>query len=116
MDQTKTVENRVLEILRDCPCARYDDMVLILQYYNRYSFIRVGELPLEDIAFHYKLYGLPCFETIRRARRRVQALFPELSRTPSEQESDALCITVSIGGEKLCREEPVQFKQRFSRR
>jgi hypothetical protein len=116
MNQTKTVESRVLAILRDCPCARYDDMVLILQYYNRYSFMRVGELPFEDIVFRYKLYGLPCFETIRRARQRVQALIPELSRTPPEPESDGLHITVSIGGEKPCQEEQVRFKQRFSRR
>jgi hypothetical protein len=104
MNQTKTVENRVLEILRNCPCARYDDMVLILQYYNRYSFMRVGELPLEDVVFHYKLYGLPCFETIRRARQRVQALFPELSRTPPARETDELIITVRIGGCNPCQE------------
>jgi hypothetical protein len=98
MNQTKTVENRVLEILRNCSCARYDDMVLIFQYYNRYSFMRVGELPLEDVVFHYKLYGLPCFETIRRARQRVQALFPELSRTPPQQDTGGILVTVRIGG------------------
>ena len=84
MNQSKTVENRVLEILKDCPRSRYDDMLLILHYYNRYSYMRVGELPLEDIVFNYKLYGLPCFETIRRARQRVQSVFPELSRNPQQ--------------------------------
>jgi hypothetical protein len=73
-------------------------MVLILRYYNRYSFLRAGELPLEDLAFNYRSYGLPCFESIRRARQRVQALFPELSRTPPEQEGDELLIAVRIGG------------------
>ena len=57
-------------------------MLLILHYYNRYSYMRVGDLPLSDIVFNYKGYGLPCFETIRRARQRVQSLFPELSRNP----------------------------------
>lgn len=98
MNQTNTVENRVLEILRDYPRSRYDDMVLILHYYNRHSFMRVGDLPLEDIAFNYKLYGLPCFETIRRARQRVQALFPELSRTPPRQDTGGILVTVRIGG------------------
>ena len=98
MNQTKTMKSRVIEILKDCPKSRCDDMVLILHYYNRYSFMRVGDLPLEDIVFNYKLYGLPCFETIRRARQRVQALFPELSRTPPKQKESGILIRVEIGG------------------
>lgn len=30
MKQQKTVESRVLEILKECPMSRYDDMLLIL--------------------------------------------------------------------------------------
>lgn len=82
MKQQKTVESRVLEILKECPMSRYDDMLLILHYYNRYGYIPAGNLPLEDIVFNYRAYGLPCFETIRRARQRVQSLFPEYSRNP----------------------------------
>ena len=33
MKQQKTVESRVLEILKECPMSRYDDMLLILHYY-----------------------------------------------------------------------------------
>lgn len=97
MNQSKTVEIRVLEILKDCPRSRYDDMLLILHYYNRYSYMRVGELPLEDIVFNYKLYGLPCFETIRRARQRVQSVFPELSRNPQPKPQDCISIVINIG-------------------
>ena len=68
MNKQKTVDSKVLAILRECPETRYDDMQLILCYYNRYSYMRVGDLPLEDIVNNYKGYGLPCFETIRRAR------------------------------------------------
>ena len=71
MKQQKTVESRVLEILKECPMSRYDDMLLILHYYNRYGYIPAGNLPFEDIVFNYRAYGLPCFETIRRARQRV---------------------------------------------
>lgn len=39
MKQQKTVESRVLEILKKCPMSRYDDMLLILHYYNRYGYI-----------------------------------------------------------------------------
>ena len=80
MNKLKTVDSKVLSILRECPETRYDDMQLILCYYNRYSYLKVGDLSLEDIVNNYKGYGLPCFETIRRSRQRVQSLFPELSR------------------------------------
>lgn len=80
MNHLRTVDNKVMEILKECPETRFDDMQLILCYYNRFGQMRLGEFSLEDIVNNYKGYGLPCFETIRRARQRVQALFPELSR------------------------------------
>ena len=58
MNKQKTVDSKVLAILRECPETRYDDMQLILCYYNRYSYMRVGDLPLEDIVNNYKGYGL----------------------------------------------------------
>lgn len=88
MKHKRTVESRVLEILQECPVARYDDMLLILHYYNRYGYVRAGELPLKEIVFNYRALGLPCFETIRRARQRVQSLFPEVSRHPQREEGE----------------------------
>lgn len=97
MKQQKTVESRVLEILKECPMSRYDDMLLILHYYNQYGYIPAGNLPLEDIVFNYRAYGLPCFETIRRARQRVQSLFPEYSRNPQkEEQSGSISIVINI--------------------
>ena len=58
MNNKNTVESKVLSILRECPETRYDDMQLILCYYNRYSYLNVGDLPLEDIVNNYKGYGL----------------------------------------------------------
>ena len=98
MNQTTTVESRVLEIMRACPRSRYDDMVLATQYYCRYGHRKIAELPFGYVMFHYKRFGLPCFETIRRARQRVQSLFPELSRSPSEQEDIELVLLLQIGG------------------
>ena len=89
MKQKTTVESRVLEILMECPASRYDDMLLILHYYNRFGYLRAGELPLKDIVFNYRALGLPCFETIRRARQRVQSLFPEVSRHPIREKAEA---------------------------
>jgi len=96
MTKLKTVENRVLEILKDCQASRFDDMLLILHYYNRYGDLRAGELPLKDIVFNYKSYGLPCFESIRRARQRVQSLFPELSRNQNDENNRDVCIIINI--------------------
>ena len=68
MNKLKTVDSKVLAILRECPETRYDDMQLILCYYNRYSYMRVGDLPLEDIVNNY------C-QTIERIVKRTKCLF-----------------------------------------
>lgn len=59
MNKLKTVDSKVLSILKECPETRFDDMKLILCYYNRYSYMQVGDLSLEDIVYNYKGYGLP---------------------------------------------------------
>ena len=96
MNPLRTVDSKVLEILKEDKAARYDDMKLILAYYNRYSYLRVGDLPLEDIVCNYKGYGLPCFESIRRARQRVQSLFPELSRNPQPVNNGGIRIVIEV--------------------
>jgi len=96
MNSLKTVDSKVLAILRECSETRYDDMQLILCYYNRYSYMRVGDCSLEDIVNNYKGYGLPCFESIRRARQRVQSLYPELSRRRNASISDEATVVIQI--------------------
>ena len=96
MEQLRTIESKVLEILKDDEVARYDDMRLILRYYNRFGFIRAGDLPFEDVIYNYKGYGLPCFESIRRARQRVQSCFPEYSRNPMTVNDGGVCIVINI--------------------
>ena len=71
MKQQKTVESRVLEILKECPMSRYDDMLLILHYYNQYGYIPAGNLPLEDIVFNYRA-SLPVCNTEISAGRWTQ--------------------------------------------
>lgn len=48
------------------------------------------------IVNNYKGYGLPCFETIRRARQRVQSLFPELSRQCSGCDCGNIRIVIEV--------------------
>ena len=45
MNKQKTVDSKVLAILRECPETRYDDMQLILCYYNRFSTTITPGLP-----------------------------------------------------------------------
>ena len=53
MNRINTVESRVLQILRDSPETRYEDMKLYYRYYNRYADdLRAGELPLGDLAYN----------------------------------------------------------------
>ena len=99
MNRINTVENKVLQILRDSPETRYEDMKLYYRYYNRYADdLRAGELPLGDLAYNYKFYGLPCFESIRRARQRVQSLFSELSRNSANEQDGSVVIVINING------------------
>ena len=76
----KTVEQRVLDILVMCPAARYDDMLLMTHYYNLYSGGLTKKLSFSEAMVNHGLLGLPCFETICRARRRVQSICPFVAR------------------------------------
>lgn len=96
MTQLRTIESKVLEILKDCPSTRYDDMELILCYYNRFGDLRAGDLPFDDVVMNHKSLGLPCFESIRRARQRVQSCFPEYSRNPKADKNDGICIVINF--------------------
>ncbi len=96
MTHPKTVDSKVLEVLRENPETRYNDMLLILRYYNRFSEYPVGSFSLDDIVHNYKAYGLPCFESIRRARQRVQSLFPELSRNQQMDTDRNITIVINV--------------------
>lgn len=91
-----TVDQNVLKLLKEFPETRTNDMKLFALYYNAFSYLPAGELSLSDLADNYKYFGLPCFETIRRARQRVQSLFPELSRRPKIQEPPKLHIFLQL--------------------
>lgn len=93
-----TVESRVLEILRECRAAGEDDMFLFLLYYQRHGCLNVGKMPFSEVMLNYKGYGLPCFETIRRARQRIQSCFPDCARKGMEK---TLEIAIHIQGGEI---------------
>lgn len=84
MKTLKTIESRVAEILREHPDARNDDMRLYLLVSE--SCITethgTGTFTFADVMTNYKSYGIPCFESIRRTRQKIQAKYPELGCSP----------------------------------
>lgn len=84
MKTLKTIEKRVTEILTEYPEARNDDMRLYLLVSQSciYETHGIGTVTFEDVMSNYKGYGIPCFESIRRTRQKIQAKRPELGCSP----------------------------------
>lgn len=72
----KQVEKTVKAILTERPQTRDDDHYLYYQYACRDGRTCVGSFAV--LFVFYKHYGLPSFESVSRARRRVQQKCPEL--------------------------------------
>ena len=84
MKKLETVENRVLAVLKEPPEARNDDMKLYLLISKAciYATYGIADFSFEDVMSNYKAYGIPCFESIRRTRQKIQAKYPELGWSP----------------------------------
>ena len=84
MRNLKTIENRVLAVLKEHPDARNDDMKLYLLVSESciYETHGIGTVTFADVMTNYKAFGIPCFESIRRARQKIQAKCPELGCSP----------------------------------
>ena len=80
MRTLETVENRVLAALKEYPETRNDDMKLYLIVSKTciYDTHGIGYFSFEDIMTNYKAYGIPCFESVRRTRQKIQAKYLSL--------------------------------------
>ena len=86
-----TVEEKVREILIECPDTRKNDNKLISLFYkSEYS------LPLDALIPNFKEYNLPCVSSIIRARQRVQAMEPELAKEDYPKEEKNVCINIFL--------------------
>ena len=74
----KTVEARVYNLLFENSKLRGDDYLLYAEYINRY-FPRLLDQPLHEALTKHFERGLPSFESVTRARRKIQRRCPELS-------------------------------------
>ena len=86
MNNPKTIEDKVLFILKECPQTRNDDMELYLFVcdlcFQKYGNTPISELPFAVVMKCYKELGLPHFESVRRARAKIQASNQELAASP----------------------------------
>lgn len=72
----KNLEKVVKEILENDELARKDDCYLILEVIRRIFPFEVGKT-FADVMFNAKSKGIS-FESITRARRKIQRKYPEL--------------------------------------
>lgn len=86
MNKLYKVEDTVKEVLKAVPAARDDDFVLVAEVYYKLDPSIVGT-PFNVVMLGHKELGLPYFESISRARRKLQAKYEELR--PSKEVEDA---------------------------
>ena len=88
MRNLKTIENRVLAVLKEHPEARNDDMKLYLLISKAciYDTHGISHFSFEDVMSNYKAYGIPCFESIRRTRQKIQKMAVKKSTNTALQQ------------------------------
>lgn len=75
--ELKTASNIIIDILKKFPEARNsDDCLYILVCRSINS--NVSTKPFDEVLINRNKYGLPAFETVRRSRQKLQAMYPEL--------------------------------------
>ena len=75
-ERLKNLEKTVEEVLRNDELSRKDDCYLILEVIRRLYPFEVGKT-FANVMFNAKNKGIS-FESITRARRKVQKKYPEL--------------------------------------
>jgi hypothetical protein len=73
----KRTSDIVKDILENCPDARNSDDLLYINVCKKLSPM-VCHQPLEMVFLMRKEFGLPCYESVRRTRQKLQAAYPEL--------------------------------------
>lgn len=86
MNKLYKVEDIVYQVLKEVPEARKDDFVLVAEVYNRIQPL-INNVSFNRVMLSHKELGLPYFESISRARRRLQSIFEELRPSQEVQEA-----------------------------
>lgn len=72
--ELRTTESRVAHALESNHELRDDDFKLVCYIYEEYYGVR--GLTFNNVMNNHRFYGLPSFETIRRARQKLQERHP----------------------------------------
>lgn len=83
--ELKTIKENVKEILKENERARGDDDFLFLCIISKISSKPVCELSVKEFFLNRKKLGLPSFESVRRARQKVQEENEELKPADNVQ-------------------------------
>lgn len=87
--QMVDVQGKVLNALQKYPEARNNDMYLYLKVAamidEEFNQIRTSAKRFEDVVLNLDKYHLPSFESVSRARRKMQEKHPELKGTEKVQ-------------------------------
>ena len=97
---TEDIVKKALTLFED---ARSDDFVLIYRTYQLINENAVIREPFHHVMLHHKEYGFPPFESITRARRKLQNTYPELANEKTKEKrlnKTADYIDYAIGGYK----------------
>ena len=86
MNKLYKVEDIVYQVLKEVPEARKDDFVLVTEVYNKIQPL-INNVSFNRVMLAHKELGLPYFESISRARRRLQSIFEELRPSKEVQEA-----------------------------
>lgn len=87
--ELKTTKGLVKAILTDVPQTRNSDSLLYLKVLQRIA--ETNDINIENLSVPAFLLELensqfPCFESVRRARQKLQVSFPELAASKKVQE------------------------------
>lgn len=83
------VEELVYKILKLNPKTRDDDFVLIAEYYYELC-PEILNMKFSEVFLGHKELGLTNFKSIERARRTIQAMYPELATKKTKEKRKML--------------------------
>lgn len=86
MSRLHKVEAVVKEVLTEVPETRGDDFLLIAHTYARFN-PEVLTMPFKDVMVNHKDLGIPYFESVRRARPKLQNKYPELKASSKVEQA-----------------------------
>lgn len=79
--ELKTTTDKVLHALREYPETRNSDDLLYYRVCKSIDEVSVNA-SFAQIMINRKNYGFPAFESVRRSRQKIQAIYPELCGNP----------------------------------